>query len=316
MTPGKLLVHVDVDSPAKLLDFYQIRGVDLETADIEEFHQAAWPRALEFFDDLGVEATFFVVADELEQNLAIQGLVRSAHEAGHEIENHTYSHPFGLAGLSREQVVDEIAKCNSIVQDITGRRPVGFRSPGYSMNAALLDLLEEQGMRYDSSAFWSVLNVMARLRPSLLSRSAQAGRELGDVTRELGASPYMPDRTHWSTPGSEPRSLWELPLPRLAGIPFYNTFNLWAPRPYTQLAARLVNRPFLVYLFHLIEFVDLSDRSVPDELKVHPNVSTPVATKLGRTRQTMTALLRRLEPDRTADFVEALAGAPRLPSFR
>ena len=62
----------------------------------------------------------------------------------------------------------------------------------------------------------------------------------------------------------------------------------------------------MMYLFHSIEFMDLSD-GLPEELAVHPNVKMPVRDKLGRSRAILSNLLKRYEWVRTREFVGSLS---------
>ena len=103
----KLVISIDIDSPIKLMEFYKINNVDFDQNKLELFYRIAWERALAFFDKHNIKATFFVVGDELENSEVIKNIVSQAFIAGHEIENHTYSHPFGLASLSDEKIKED-----------------------------------------------------------------------------------------------------------------------------------------------------------------------------------------------------------------
>ncbi len=65
-----------------------------------------YPAVLSILAKKAVPATFFVMGSKL-QEPANQALLRSAHEQGHQISNHTYSHP-DLLKQTDEQVVAEI----------------------------------------------------------------------------------------------------------------------------------------------------------------------------------------------------------------
>lgn len=303
----KLIVHVDVDSPIKLMEFYQIRGIKFDTIDLESFYETSWDRALQFFEKHNVKATFFVVGDELENSAVIKKIVLKAHNAGHEIENHTYSHPFGLATLSDDEIVNEIIKCNEIIKQVTGRPPIGFRSPGYSINSKIINLLEGNGFKYDSSGFWSIMNPILKISHKLIFKNGLKNKGFGYVTRKLGQKPYSPDANNWLLKSNHKRKFWELPLPRtrVLGLPFYNNFNLWTPTLYTNIISKFISKPYIVYLFHIIEFMDLDD-SIPHKLKVHPNLKTPLTIKIRRSEKIMTNLLTRYELMKTEDLVHEL----------
>jgi hypothetical protein len=103
------------------------------------------------------------------------------------------------------------------------------------------------------------------------------------------------------------RRILELPLPRVSplGLPFYNNFLLSVGETGSRYLVASANQPYLVYLFHLIEFVDMSD-GMPSELRRHPNIHITVSDKIRRMKRTLSLLARRYEIRRTADFVAAI----------
>ena len=46
--------------------------------------------------------------------------------------------------------------------DVTGKRPVGFRGPGYSLSPTVLDVLAERGYEYDCSTLPTYIAPLAR----------------------------------------------------------------------------------------------------------------------------------------------------------
>lgn len=63
---------------------------------------------------------------------------------GHELANHTFSHP-RLAGLTEEQIRDELARCNKAVFDATGARTNLFRPPGMRCDDTVLRAAQSLG---------------------------------------------------------------------------------------------------------------------------------------------------------------------------
>jgi peptidoglycan-N-acetylglucosamine deacetylase len=271
---------------------------------LESFYETSWNRALEFFEKHHVKATFFVVGDELENSTVIKNIILKAHRQGHEIENHTYSHPYGLATLTEEAIVDEIDKCNKVIEKITARTPVGFRSPGYSINTNIINILERLGLAYDSSGFWSIMNPVLQCTHKLFFKKGIKNAGFGQVTSKLFQQPYRPDPNNWLA-STHSRRFLELPLPRTPffNLPFYHNFNLWAPALYTNLVSQNINRPFMVYLFHIIEFVDLGD-NIPAALAVHPNLKKTVKEKIRFSDRILYNLSGRYEVMTTRSFVE------------
>lgn len=82
-------------------------------------------------------------------------------ERGHEIVNHSYTHPNNevlnpnvrFNELSLEEQKNEIIRCDRAINDITGYRPTGFRTPhfGELHTDSVYDALREAGYSYSSS---------------------------------------------------------------------------------------------------------------------------------------------------------------------
>lgn len=85
----------------------------------------ATPFLLQVLKEKGVRATFFVVGREA---AARPGLLRGIAEAGHEVENHSYSHR-DFTTLSARERRDEISRTARLIKDLTGRETVFFRPP-------------------------------------------------------------------------------------------------------------------------------------------------------------------------------------------
>ncbi|MDD6681722.1 MAG: polysaccharide deacetylase family protein [Clostridiales bacterium] len=91
---------------------------------------AAWggdktQRILDILDEYGVKTTFFLV-DIWTQRFP--ELVKEIADRGHEIGNHSTSHP-QMSKLSREQILRELTVMSDEAEKITGVRPTLFRPP-------------------------------------------------------------------------------------------------------------------------------------------------------------------------------------------
>ncbi|HEX4450021.1 MAG TPA: polysaccharide deacetylase family protein [Kofleriaceae bacterium] len=89
------------------------------------------PALLDALAELGVAATFFVLGEHADQHPEL--CARIARE-GHELGNHTYTHPYLPLRRSRD-VADELARTDAAIARATGivptlaRPPYGGRSP-------------------------------------------------------------------------------------------------------------------------------------------------------------------------------------------
>lgn len=92
----------------------------------------------------GVRATFFVVGDSIRGRERL--LARAAAE-GHEIGNHTLTHPL-LPDLSPEEIRTELTSTNELVTDVVGRPPRVFRPPYFKVSPAVLSVAAECGFEW------------------------------------------------------------------------------------------------------------------------------------------------------------------------
>ena len=106
-------------------------------------------KLLSYLQSYKARATFFMIGPSAQRYPSI---VKRVFDNGHQIGNHTWSHP-SLPGLSSEQVQNEISSTNNILQGITGVKPNTLSPPYGSTNAAVQRVASSLGM---SSILWSV----------------------------------------------------------------------------------------------------------------------------------------------------------------
>ena len=95
-----------------------------------------------------IKATFFVVGNNVEKN---PDILKMIYDNGHEIGNHTYSHP-DMRKISAEQIDDEIIKTQKIIKEITGEAPALFRPPGGYLNNIIVDRITANNCK---AVLWS-----------------------------------------------------------------------------------------------------------------------------------------------------------------
>ena len=139
-------IQVDLDGLWVNLKYYGYSS----DSNVDGVFETSVPRFLELFDKYNVKATFFLIGKDLEIKEKAK-LVKEICKAGHEIANHTYSHPFGLRKLSKDAKIKEIKKCEDAIAKITKKMPVGFKAPGYDIDSETLNILSSMGYKYDSS---------------------------------------------------------------------------------------------------------------------------------------------------------------------
>lgn len=94
-----------------------------------------------------IKSTFFILGWVAEKN---PDLIKKIHKAGHEVASHGYAHE--RVNLGREtEVVYDIKKSKSILENIINVRVNGYRAPNFSVNDRILDYIKDLGFIYDSS---------------------------------------------------------------------------------------------------------------------------------------------------------------------
>jgi hypothetical protein len=125
------------------------------------FLHAAVPRVLQMLGRRGLKCTFFITGKDASfdrNGELLQEIVQSGHEAG----NHSFSHDPWFHLYSDAQVEFEIAEAEKQIERTCGRKPSGFRAPGYSLTRRILKILAARGYLYDSSTLPSSMAALAR----------------------------------------------------------------------------------------------------------------------------------------------------------
>lgn len=104
---------------------------------------------LDILDQYGAKATFFLIGSKVSSQANV---VRSIHARGHQLGNHSWSHP-ELPKLPVDQIAGEIDRTNDAIKQATGVTPAILRPPYGAVNGAVLEQLRLRGM---SSILWSV----------------------------------------------------------------------------------------------------------------------------------------------------------------
>ena len=140
--PGKRTVELDSDEtdPRKKLIVDEHMDVYPRTYTIEQYGyhpkevalsfddgpDPKWtPKILDILRNKGAKATFMLIGEEAQQNI---GLMKRVVREGHEIGNHTYSHP-DISEISNRQLDLELKLTERLFASKLGIQPLYFRPP-------------------------------------------------------------------------------------------------------------------------------------------------------------------------------------------
>ena len=138
-------------------DYYQVEafaGVVKKTAwdKYESRVENNTRRLLDLLDTRGVKGSFFVLGWVAQRH---RGLIREIADRGHEIASHGMSHTL-VYTQTPEVFRAETRSSKALIEDICQRPVIGYRAATYSITRRslwALDILHEEGFRYDSSIF-------------------------------------------------------------------------------------------------------------------------------------------------------------------
>ncbi|QJR12084.1 Peptidoglycan deacetylase [Usitatibacter rugosus] len=137
-------VTFDVDAMSGLV----ARGLTSATpVSRGEFDTVAIPRILKLLDRYSIKTSFFIPGVVVDTYPA---MCESIVKAGHEIGHHGWTH-VPPANLKPEQEEAEMVRGLERLKQLTGKVPVGYRSPSWDLSADTVRLLLKYGFYYESS---------------------------------------------------------------------------------------------------------------------------------------------------------------------
>jgi peptidoglycan-N-acetylglucosamine deacetylase len=134
-------VHTPVHSLADLAPAAPPTAVALT---IDDGPHPTWtPKMLDLLAEFGVSATFSLIGEQVTE---LPHLVQRIVAAGHQVCDHTVTHPLNLPQLSPARVKEEIGGAHDRIAQSAGVAPKFFRSPGGAWSQRVLDTATEHGM--------------------------------------------------------------------------------------------------------------------------------------------------------------------------
>jgi polysaccharide deacetylase family protein (PEP-CTERM system associated) len=225
-------------------DWYHINYpiIDFSDFDRQEDHQDLFghvQKLTEICRRTGAQGTFFVLARLLEKRPQIGEWII---DQGHELALHGYEHDL-LYEKEPDQFKKELEHSIEIFHRITGKYPLGYRAPSWSINLSnlwVLEILESFGFIYDASIF-PIKNFLYGLpsAPSGPFYPVIGGRQLGLLEVPVPIARLGSQRIAYS--GGVYFNLWPFPVTRklaarqiLQGginLFYFHPWDLWRRSP-------------------------------------------------------------------------------------
>ncbi|MFB4320074.1 polysaccharide deacetylase family protein [Actinomadura sp. 21ATH] len=106
-------------------------------------HPEYTPRVLDVLAEHQVHATFFIIGQQVKE---YPKLVERIAAGGHQICNHTMTHPLSFDDLPKKRLKKEIAEPHDVIAQTSQVVPTFFRAPGGAWSPAVMDVIGEHGM--------------------------------------------------------------------------------------------------------------------------------------------------------------------------
>lgn len=284
-------ISVDLD---EIRCYTEIHGLEAprQTA-ASAIYDRALPRLVQVFEEERIPATFFVIGRDLEREENRTAIAKLASQE-FEIANHSYNHHYDLTRRPPDEIRAEISRCANAIAQVTGKAPVGFRAPGYTVTDELYDALQATGMQYDSSVFpcapYQFAKALAILWIKLRGRMS---RSISDDARVLTAptEPYRVGRPYWK----RGEGLIELPIgvtSRWSGrLPYIGTtLALAGTKRSAWLTRRMKGQKLVNLELHGIDAADASEDNLEFLAAHQPDLRRSAADKLAAVRAAITTL--------------------------
>jgi len=228
----------------------------------------AFERVAKLADYFNIRFSIYVIGKDLE-NPEIFVRVREWSDAGHEIGNHTWSHPMNLGALRKDQVRSEIIRSHEIITKCTGREPKGFISPAWSTSSYVVSTLIELKYTYDTSIFPSVMLFPMAFKMALNHLNNRKKMKtilnrrdwLYPFTKPM--APYFADANYKCLHEKNNQSILVLPLPTLSrfSFPCWHTIGFLFGWDYAErkIKRNIMKTNCFYYLMHPADFVGQED---------------------------------------------------------
>ena len=152
-TPGAVCNAFTVD----VEDYFHVQGFaqtvhrrDWDHYELRVVHSTH--RILRLLQKHNIQGTFFVLGWVAQR---CTDLVRDIQKDGHEIGSHSYWHRL-IYEMTPEDFAADLRRSCEVLSDVTGQPVTSFRAPSFSITRRslwALDVLFDQGIRFDSSIF-------------------------------------------------------------------------------------------------------------------------------------------------------------------
>ncbi len=244
-------------------------------------------RFLNFSEKFNFKYSIFIIGKDLE-NTEIKARVKDWSQQGHEVGNHSYTHPMNIGVLSEKAIEYEILKSHELILNCTGVEPRGFICPGWSLSKNVIKTLINYNYLYDTSLFPSFLMYLAVIK-NAFNHIASREKLFKILSRKDYLYPWTKPKSAFFadenfevvTAESTSKKIIVLPLPTMN----WHTPSIWHTLIFifgSGYGKKCIDKylkcsQFFYYLIHPADLMDLSDlKSIDHTIE---RMETSLATK-------------------------------------
>ena len=219
-------------------------------ASSSSYLKLAADRIVETLGEFDLPCTVFIVGRDLANDgdsAAVQSFNRLRRW---EPANHSLNHLPWMHTMEPAEIADEIETTHNRICEVVGRRPFGFRGPGFSCPDEVLRVLAANDYLYDASIFPTSMAPIARavfmMRTKLKGEQREKAKKLYGGFASM-RNPNRPFQRAIETPQGT-RQLWEVPVTvmpftrtpiHFSYFTFLASFSTLVAKAYFRTALRL-----------------------------------------------------------------------------
>jgi len=225
-------------------------------------------------DKYNIKISIFVIGKDLENKKNLN-YVKEWFNKGHEIGNHTYTHPINFGYLDKKQIYEEIKKTDDLIFKATNKKSEGFIAPNWNSSKNVLSVLNKFNYRYDHSLFSSPVLILGLvklfynyLKVLITQRKPSQTYNLSGIFQRkdylnmfIGKRKPFNTNNSYLKPNLNKDNITIYPIPNKFKLPYWLTIDFVFPKKLADFIFKLniKNNDFFYLLIHPADFISKDD---------------------------------------------------------
>ncbi len=292
-----IALNINFDSLAECL---KLSGIEVDsTFFVDPCFFAIMDRFNRIVSEYNAPLSIYLIGKDL---LASQhrNQVKKWSEKGHEIGNHSWSHPQSLSNMSSEDIRLEVKQAHDIISETIGHPPKGFIAPAWSTSPQLIQILIELGYKYDTSSIpsWVQLAVLAKLKMKSKFHNIPLFRKDFMSFFKGCTQPYLATPENPWQPNLHGLAVLPLPTSQFR-IPIWHTMSFLMLQPVFDYFFRhsIEQSKVFYYLMHPLDLLDpkVDLPGLSKDISAIERINIPIEKKEALLRHSLDILSREGE---------------------